>query len=110
MAFGFLAVKGPQRISATVKISYHSLFLGFPVGAAIDGATIHKWVIEICYFLFVSDDGDIDGHTVYAHLVQHSFHVQPEFQVVTRPGSHVARLVSLRVQLGHRARTQSDGR
>jgi len=107
MAFGFLAVKGPQGISAAVKISYHSLFLGFSVRATIGGATINKWAIEICYFLFVSDHRDIGGHTVYAHLVQHSGHVQLEF--VTHPGSHFARPVSSRVRLGHRVRTQTDG-
>jgi len=105
MAFGFLAVKGPQGISAAIKISYHSLFLGSSVKAACDGATIHKWVIKICYFLFGSDHRDIGDHTVYAHQVQHSCHVQLEF--VTHPGSDFARLVSSRVQLGHRVRTQT---
>ena len=91
MAFGFLAVKGPQRVSAAIEISY-SLFLGLSVRATIGVASIDRWAIKICYFLLMLDHRDIGGHTADAHLVQRLHLVQLEF--VTHPDSHFGRPVS----------------
>ena len=103
MALGFLAIEGPQRVGAAIEISYHSLFLGLSVRVTIDGASIDTWVINICYFLFMSEDRDIGGYTVDIHLVQRSHHVQLEF--VTHPEIHFGRLVSSHVWWRHRVQT-----